>query len=81
MHGWKYIPWALPFPLGSLPGLSLSPHPAQASRPPHMQRSVNVARGGRENLGGGWVHCEAKKVAESSDAAQSHSPPIRVNPG
>ncbi len=45
MQGWKCIPWALPFPLGSLPSLSSSPHPAQASRPPHRQRRVNVAGG------------------------------------
>lgn len=32
---------------------------------------------------GGWglVHCEAKKLSQSSDAAPSCSPPIKVNPG
>lgn len=50
MQGWKCIPWALPFPLGSLPGLSWSPHPAQAFRLPHMQRSVNVLGGFTQRL-------------------------------
>lgn len=43
MQGWKCIPWAMPFPLGLRPGLSSGPRLAQASRPPHMWRSVNVA--------------------------------------
>lgn len=45
IQGWKCRPWAPPFPLGSLPGLPACTHPEQASRPPHMQRSVNVAGG------------------------------------
>lgn len=73
MQGWKCIPWALAFPLGLLPCLSSSPHPTQASRLPHMQRSVNLAGGG------GTVRLQ--RFSPRSDAAPPLSPPIKVNPG
>lgn len=74
MQGWKCIPWALAFPLGLLPCLSSSPHPTQASRLPHMQRSVNLA-------GGGWRHCEATKVFSKKWRSSTALPSYKSQPG